>query len=136
MGHPQPATEVTLDNTTAVNFINGTLKQRHTKAMDMQYYWLQDQEAEKTFNFKWQKGADNKADYFTKHHPPTSHHLAVRPQYVLSLQSVTPHDLPVFRPLRGCANPSYFFQRTPDCHLFTVAAPAGPLVSQQSYPLL
>jgi len=75
MGHPQPATEVTLDNTTTVNFINGTLKQRRTKAMDMRYYWLQDQEAEKTFNFKWQKGADNKANYFTKHHPP-SHHLA------------------------------------------------------------
>ena len=36
----------------------------------------------------WAKGADNNADYFTKHHPP-SHHLAIRPKYVLNVHQVT-----------------------------------------------
>jgi len=37
MGYVQPPTRVTLDNTTAVNFINQNLKQRCTKTIDMRY---------------------------------------------------------------------------------------------------
>jgi hypothetical protein len=81
MGYPQPATPVILDNTTAVGFVNDTIKQRRTRALDMRYHWLRDREAQQQFTFIWAPGKSNKGDYFTKHHPP-SHHQEVRPQYV------------------------------------------------------
>jgi hypothetical protein len=110
MGYPQPPTPVTLDNTTAVGFANQTIKQRRTKAIDMRYYWLQDQEAHANFHFQWKPSAQNRADYFTKHHPPT-HHRTVRSDYVYACHREPParSDLadstsrPL--PLRGCANP-------------------------------
>jgi len=114
MGHAQQPTPVTLDNTTAVAFVNKQLKQRRTKAIDMRYYWLQDQEAQQHFAFKWEKGENNKADYFTKHHAP-SHHQLVRQHYVNTCQGQTPgittnnggqsHITARRPPLRGCADP-------------------------------
>ena len=135
MGYPQPATKVTLDNTTAVNFISKTLKQRRTKTIDMRYYWLQDQADLKQFNFVWEKGENNKADYFTKHHPP-GHHQAVRSMYV---NHTTHSPLPtVTRPLRGCAEPSSI-QRTYDGQIRAVGEPdrmhrpAAPTVLHADY---
>jgi hypothetical protein len=131
MGHPQPPTPVTLDNTTAVGFANQKIKQRRTKAIDMRYYWLQDQDAQKHFNFRWEKGSDNLADYFTKHHPP-AHHQQMRSQYVnmcpsftaTSTETLRDHDTYVSpRPLRGCADPGSY-QRTYDGHTNPVARPA------------
>ena len=82
MGHPQPPTPVTIDNTTAVGLINKQMKQRQTKAIGMRYYWLQqDQEAQSHFRYVWDKGENNRANYFTKHHAP-AHHQMIRPQYV------------------------------------------------------
>ena len=52
----------------------------------MQYYWLQDQEAQQHFKFIWEKGTNNKADYFTKHHPP-GHHQTIRAQYIQHCQT-------------------------------------------------
>jgi hypothetical protein len=116
MGYPQPTTEVMLDNTMAVDFINKELKQRRTKAIDMRYYWLQDQEAQQHFTYQWKKGSDNLADYFTKHHPP-GHHQTIRSQYVhlcqtnshchndQRFQKLHPMSGHSDRPLRGCADP-------------------------------
>ena len=121
MGYPQPATPVTLDNTTTVNFITKQLKQRRTKAMDMRYYWLQDQEAQQHFTFMWDKGANNKADYFTKHHAP-GHHQAVRSQYIMTCHQAPPRSAALL--LRGCADPSHF-QEQPGGQTVTVRDPAG-----------
>jgi hypothetical protein len=42
MRHPQPPTPITTDNTTARGIIIGTVKQKRSKAIDMQFYWLKD----------------------------------------------------------------------------------------------
>jgi len=38
MGHPQLATKMNTDNQTATGIVNGTIKQRRSKAIDMQFY--------------------------------------------------------------------------------------------------
>ena len=41
----------------------------------MKYNWLRDFQAQQQFEIKWQKGATNQVDYFTKHHPPSYHKI-------------------------------------------------------------
>jgi hypothetical protein len=43
LGHKQRPTPMETDNTTATGYINGTIKQKRTKAMDMRFYWIKDQ---------------------------------------------------------------------------------------------
>jgi hypothetical protein len=82
MGHPQPPTPIQTDNLCAAGIANGTVKQRRSKAIDMRFYWLRDRVAQGQFLIHWRRGADNLADYFTKHHSP-AHHRRMRPQYLL-----------------------------------------------------
>jgi hypothetical protein len=42
MGHPQDATPLQTDNACTSGIINNTVKQRRSKAMDMQFYWVKD----------------------------------------------------------------------------------------------
>ena len=81
LGHPQPATKMKTDNSTANGFIRGTIKQNKTKAIDMRFYWLKDRQEQQQFDIYWAPGQVNQANYFTKHHPPT-HHRALRPIYL------------------------------------------------------
>ena len=82
MGHPQPHTIIRTDNKTACGILNGTMKQKRSKAIDMRFWWLKDKViAHKEFTIRWAKGIENLADYPTKHHSP-SHHLRVRPIYL------------------------------------------------------
>jgi len=37
MGHPQPPTPIQTDNSTANGFLNETMKQKRSKAMDMRF---------------------------------------------------------------------------------------------------
>ena len=81
MGHPQPPTAMKTDNQTATGILNGTIKQRRSKAIDMRFYWLKDRQEQDQFDIKWVPGKYNLADYFTKHHPG-SHHRRVQPIYL------------------------------------------------------
>ena len=81
LGHPQPATPLKTDNSTACGIMNGTVKQKRTKAMDMRYYWLRDRVRQKQFNVFWEPGINNLADYPTKHHSG-AHHRKVRDIYL------------------------------------------------------
>jgi len=83
LGHPQPATPLQTDNNTASRIINDTVKQKCSKAVDMQFYWLHDCSQQGQFHIFWKPGITNRADYFSKHHP-ASHHQAVRPTYLFS----------------------------------------------------
>ena len=47
----------------------------------MNYYWMRDKIKEKQLHIYWEKSANMKADYHTKHHP-ILHHRAVRSTYV------------------------------------------------------
>ena len=42
LGHPQPATPMQTDNTTACGIINQTYKQHRSKSNDMRFWWLVD----------------------------------------------------------------------------------------------
>ena len=80
MGHPQPPTPIQRDNLCAAGILNNTVKQKRSKAIDMRFYWVQDRIKQNQFIVHWQKGSENLADYFTKHHSP-SHHRRMRSQY-------------------------------------------------------
>ena len=90
MGHPQPPTPIVVDNSTAAGVANKTVKQRRSKAMDMRFYWVQDRIEQKQFLVYWRKGAENLADYFTKHHP-ARYHVQMRPVYLHSNSTSNSH---------------------------------------------
>ena len=81
LGHPQPATPLKTDNSTAKGIVTGTIKQKRSKAIDMRFYWLRDRVKQGQFNVYWEPGQHNLADYVTKHHP-SSHHKRLRPIYM------------------------------------------------------
>ena len=99
MGHPQPPTPLQVDNTTARSFANGTMKQKRSKSIDMNFYWLQDRTQQDQFDIYWGPGTKNLGDYHSKHHSP-SHHCQMRPTYLHS-QQATAHLATCL--LRGCA---------------------------------
>jgi hypothetical protein len=82
LGHPQPKTPLKTDNSTAAGFANNSMRQKRSKAWDMRFHWIRDRVAQEQFKIFWDKGVNNLADYFTKHHSP-SHHLESRPTYIL-----------------------------------------------------
>ncbi len=41
----------------------------------MRYNWLRDRAAKRELYIYWDKGVNNDADYFTKHHSPTHHRV-------------------------------------------------------------
>ena len=50
----------------------------------MRFYWVQDRVNQGQFNIYWAKGADNLADYFTKHFHP-KYHRHIRKNYLVDL---------------------------------------------------
>jgi len=88
LGHPQPATPLKTDNSTADGIMNSTVKQQRSKAIDMRFYWLRDRVEQGQFRIYWAPGSENFADYFTKHHPP-SLHKRVRSIYLHTPDSPT-----------------------------------------------
>ena len=87
MGHPQPPTPMQLNNTTSVGFSNITIKQNHSKAIDMQFYWFQDRTKQGQLVIYWRPGNQNIGDYQNKHHSP-SYHWLMRPVYLHDTESL------------------------------------------------
>ena len=77
IGHVQPATLLKTDNSTAHGFVHNNTHQKRSKSWDMRYHWLRENQTKDVFRVFWDKGSNNHADYFTKHHP-VKHHLEVR----------------------------------------------------------
>jgi hypothetical protein len=70
--------------------------------MEMRFFWVGDKVAQDMFALRWHPGAENLADYQSKHHVG-SHHIAVLPWYLHTKNS--PRYLPrALRPstLKGC----------------------------------
>ncbi len=86
MGHKQPPTPMQTNNAMTDGVINGKVQPKRTKAMDMQFHWLQDRECQQQFRIYWQPGKPNYADYWTKHHP-TAHHWNTHKEFS------TPHTV-------------------------------------------
>ena len=81
LGHTQPATPIKTDNSTVYGFIHNNIHQKKSKSWDMRYWWLRDRQTQHQLKFFWEKGENNFADYFTKHHP-AKYHKMIRHQYV------------------------------------------------------
>ena len=81
LGHPQPATLMRTDNSTADGIMNKTVEQKQSKSMDVRFYWLQDRVKQRQFRVFWAPGKINLADYQSKVQP-TNVHGAVRPIYL------------------------------------------------------
>ena len=102
MGHPQPPTTIYTDNTTASGVANNTVKRQRLRAMDMRYFWINDQVEQGNFEVVWLPGTDCLADYPTKHHMRNIHrklrkyyvHEKDSPRYLF--RSMVPREL------RGC----------------------------------
>ena len=77
MGHLQPPSPIQTDNNVARGFVNQSIKQKRTKTISMNFYWLQDNQ-KSTLHIYWKPKNLNLADYLTKHHSPT-HHKHMRP---------------------------------------------------------
>ena len=99
LNHPQPATPLKTDNSTAAGFVYDNIHQKRSKSWDMRYHWLRDKQTQEQFNIFWARGINNDADYYTKHHP-TKHHRAQRPKYVQDKLKECLHIL------RGCLDTS------------------------------
>ena len=69
IGHIQPPTTITTDNTTAQGIAKDTCKSRRSKAIDMRYHWIRDRVNDKEFNIIWQPGNESSADLNTKKQP-------------------------------------------------------------------
>ncbi len=87
MGHPWPRMLIQTDNMTAEGVIYNKIQLKHTKAMDMCFHWLHDQEAQGQFKLYWQPGGTNLAEYFKKHHPP-AHHINVRAEFLMKVKDL------------------------------------------------
>ena len=71
--HPQPPTPLKTNNSTENGFVHNNMHQKRSKSWDTRYYWLRDRVTQQQFRIYWDKGIDNWADYFTKHHPKKYH---------------------------------------------------------------
>ena len=71
-----------MDNATTNGFLHSNIRLKRSKAWDMRYHWMRDQQIQNLFRYYWAKGDVNNADYFTKHHSP-NHHRKMRPTYIL-----------------------------------------------------
>ena len=80
MGHPQPPTPIHCNNTTAVGIVHNTIKRQRSRAMNMRYFWLLCQEAQRILAIRHHPGQENLGDYQTKLFNGT-HHSCVRPFY-------------------------------------------------------
>ena len=89
MGHPQLTTPIQTDNACAAGIVNNT---EATQIQGDRHAFLLDQRSSQQGQFliHWRRGADNLADYFTKHHSP-AHHRLMRSRYLLELHR--PPDL-------------------------------------------
>jgi hypothetical protein len=108
MGHPQPTTPVQTDNSTACGIANANIKQQRSRAIDMRFYWVRDHSDQGEFGIIWGPGSGNRADYYSKHHPP-AHHQAMRPLYLHTLESngnAIKQCNAMLTSLRGCVKPA------------------------------
>ena len=69
-------------------YVNLNMQMKRSKTWDMHLHWLRDKENKNHFKVFWDKGSNNGADYFTKHHA-TIHHRKVRSlrQYIRDVYS-------------------------------------------------
>ena len=61
--------------------MNIKIRQKHSKAMEMRFYWVINRVKQNIFDVFWKPGVRNLGSYFNKH-LLTSYHKGMRPVYV------------------------------------------------------
>jgi hypothetical protein len=140
MGHPQPPTPVQVDNSTAEGFANKTIKQKRSKAIDMRFYWIQDRTLQGQFLIYWRPGADNLADYHTKHHS-AAHHRLMRSKFLHTSEQLAHNAIQLL--LRGCVksrgtrdpegaqNPTQSLAN--HCQSLSIGSPMPTIINRQAH---
>ncbi len=82
LGHIQPPTPLQTDNAMADGIINYKVQPKKTKATDMRFHWLCNQECQQQFRIYWRPGKLNYTKYWAKHHPKT-HHCNMRKEFLM-----------------------------------------------------
>lgn len=101
LGWPQPPTPVVTDNAVASGITTGAVKQKQSKAVDVRLCWVRTQVEQGQLWIHWKPGSANRADCFSKHHPPC-HHQQERPAHSCEGdKSSTDHDP---TSVRGCVD--------------------------------
>ena len=59
----------------AASVVHDTMRIKRAKTWDMRWNWLRQKQQQEIFKILWEKGTKDKADYFTKHHPPNQHRM-------------------------------------------------------------
>jgi len=81
IGHLQPPTLIHVDNTNTAGIVKNTIKRQRSCAMEMRYFWLLSQEAQKMLAVSQHPGAENMGNFPSKAHTaPVCRH--VRPYFV------------------------------------------------------
>ena len=81
MGHPQPPTPISCDNSTTCGIVNDTIKRHRSRLMEMKYFYGNDQVDNKQFEVEWNPGRENLGNYTSEHHE-AKHHKDVCPIYL------------------------------------------------------
>ena len=81
LGFLQLPIPIKTDNSAARGIITATVRQKISKAMDMQFYWMKYRVKQKDFFVYWEPGIQNMGSHFTKHHPPY-HHRKIHAAYL------------------------------------------------------
>ena len=79
--HPKPPATIITDNSTSHGILTSTIRKKRSKDFDMNIYWVKYRIKRKQFFLFWDRGTNNKVDYFTKHLPP-KYHKQIRPTYL------------------------------------------------------
>ena len=64
IGHNQKPIGIRTDNNTASSFAHENIRNRRSKAWDMRYHWLKQEDVRKILNIYWDQGKNNKTDYY------------------------------------------------------------------------
>ena len=75
--HPQQDTPFKTDIYTTIAFAHKNVNQKRSKSWDMIHHWLRCRETTKQIKLCQEKGTNDHAEYFTKHHP-TKFHTEIR----------------------------------------------------------
>jgi hypothetical protein len=62
-----------MDNSTAAGVVDNTIVPCRSKMMDMCFWWLRCHASQDQFQYYWDAGSKNWANYNIKHHPDTYH---------------------------------------------------------------
>ena len=91
LGFTLPTTPIKTDNSAAEGIVTTTVRQKRSKSMDIQFYWMKDRVKQKDFFVYWKPGSQNMGDYFTKRHPP-HHHREICAMYLYITNSLLKID--------------------------------------------